>query len=107
MATNRQKFFKKHNIPLDESLSLKEMSKLSGFPVKALEEVRDRGFGAHRNNIESVRVKGSFKKDPSAPASSKLSAEQWAGGRLYAFLMKTPKVFYGADADIAERYGLK
>jgi hypothetical protein len=30
----------------------------------------------------------------------------WGYGRVYAFAMKTPKVFHGADKDIAEMYDL-
>ena len=30
----------------------------------------------------------------------------WAYGIVYAFVMKTPKVFKGADRDVAEMYDL-
>lgn len=105
-STNRLKFLKKHELPSDTSLSLSEMAKLSGFPIQALRLVRDRGIGAWKNSIGSVRMKDGS-KNPSAPRTSKMSKEQWSLGRVFAFLMKTKKVFYGADNDIREAYGLE
>lgn len=81
-------------------------------PLNALRKVYDRGIGAAKTNLESVRLKPgtkygpAFKKNVDAPRSAKLSPEQWAYGRVYAFVMKTPKVFKGADRDIAEMYDL-
>lgn len=113
MKTNRERFLQKHKLPQDTSLSLAEIAELSGFPLSALRLVYNRGIGAHSTNLESVRLKpGSgygraYQKGVQAPASAKLSPEQWAYGRLFAFVMKSPKVFYGADKDIKEMYGLK
>ena len=112
MSTNREKFYKKHNLPLDTSLSLLQISKLSGMPVTALRKVYERGRGAWKSNIESVRLRPgtkygpAYKKNVDAPRSAKLTAEQWGYGRVYAFVMKTPKVFKDADKDIAEMYDL-
>jgi hypothetical protein len=106
MSTNRLKFLRKHSLSADTSLSLQEIASLSGMPVGALKKVEKRGFGAYETNPESVRLKGSFKKDASAPLSRKLSPQQWARARVFAFVMKTRKVFYGADRDIAEQYRL-
>ena len=107
MLTNREQFLKKHKLPMDTSLSLLEISQLSKIPLEALQSVFNRGIGAYKTNPESVRVKGTFIKDPSVPISQKLSKEQWAYARVYAFVMKTQKVYYGADNDIRESYGLK
>ena len=96
----------KHNLPADTSLSLNDIAKLSGFPVKALKKVYSKGEGAYYSNPESVRLQGSFKKDPNAPLSKKLSPQQWAMARVYAFVMKTDKVFSEADRPIAEEYNL-
>lgn len=104
--TNRLKFLRKHNLPPDTSLSLSEIASYSGMPVAALRKVYEKGLGAYHTNPESVRVKGTFKKDASAPLSRKLSPQQWAMARVMAFVMKTPKVFYGADRHIAEEYRL-
>lgn len=91
---NSVAFKKKHNIPVGDGLSLKEIAKLSKMPVKALQEVYNKGIGAYKTNPQSVRpmVK---------------SAEQWAYARVYAFVMKTKSVFYGADKSIKEKYGIK
>ena len=104
--TNKQRFLKLHNLPKDSSLSIEQMSELSGFPEEALEAVYEKGLGAYSSDPISVRMKGTFKKNVDAPMSQKLSAHQWAAARVYAFLMKTKKVFYGADKHIAEEYDL-
>lgn len=106
-STNRIKFLRQHGLPSNTSLSLVEISNLARIPVAALSEVFKRGVGAHQTNPESVRMKGTFEKNVDAPISQKLSKEQWAYARVYAFVMKTPKVYYGADNDIRERFGLK
>ena len=106
--TNRERFLKLHNLPPDTHLSLAEISKLSGFPKAALTEIYDRGRGAWSSNIKSVRVKGSFKKDPNLrkyPRSARLTPEQWGYGRVYSFVMMRPGTFYKADKDIATRLG--
>ena len=105
-ATNRLKFLRKHGLSSDTSLSLPEIASYAKMPVAALRKVYQKGLGAYHTNPESVRVQGTFKKDPSAPLSRKLSPQQWAVARVYAFVMKTPKVFYGADKHIAEEYRL-
>jgi len=106
MATNRLKFLRKHYLTSDTTLSIGEIASYSGMPAAALRRVYQKGLGAYHTNPESVRVKGTFKKDPSAPMSRKLSPQQWGMARVYAFVMKTPKVFYGADRHIAEQYRL-
>lgn len=106
MKTNREAFLARHTLPADTSLSLRDISRLSGMPFSALKMVYNKGLGAYATNPESVRLKGSFKKDPSAPLSAKLSPQQWGMARVYAFVMKTPKVFRGADKHIAEMYDL-
>ena len=45
-------------------------------------------MGAHKTNPQSVRVKGSFKKDPKVPIHEKLSKKQWAMARVYSFVNK-------------------
>lgn len=106
MKTNRERFFAKHDLPKDASLSLNEIASLSGIPVGALRKVEKRGFGAYNTNPQSVRLQGTFQKGVNAPMSRKLSPQQWARARVYAFVMKTPKVFGKADKDIAEQYRL-
>lgn len=105
--TNRTAFLKRHGLSSDTSLSLNEVASYAGMPVAALRKVYQKGLGAYHTNPESVRVKGSFKKDPSVPLSRKLSPQQWAMARVYAFVMKTDKVFHGADKHIAEEFRLR
>jgi hypothetical protein len=88
---NSREFKKKHGIDLDEGLSLAEVSRLSGFPRKALQEVYDRGVGAYKTNPESVRPQVK-------------SPEQWAMARVYSFVMKRRSTFGGADKDVAVKY---
>ena len=104
--TNRERFLRKHNLPADYSPTMREVAQLADMPVGALRQVYKKGLGAYHTNPESVRVKGSFKKDASAPLSAKLSPQQWAMARVYAFVMRTPKVFRGADKHIAEAFNL-
>ena len=109
MKTNREQFLERFKLPLTVQLSLKEIATLSGMPIKALEEVRDRAYGAWKGNVSSIRLKGTFEKNydtKAFPRSARLGKEQWSFGRIYAFVNKSDKVFYGADRDIAERYGL-
>lgn len=105
MLTHRQRFLRAHGLPDSMSLSLGQISRLSGVPKDALQEVYNRGIGAWKSNPESVRLKGSFKKDPSAPRSMKLTKEQWAMARVYSFVDKG-KTYKTADADIVKEYEL-
>ena len=109
MATHKKQFFKRHSVK-EDSLSLGEISKISGVSFADLKEVYERGRGAWKTNIASVRVKGSYKKDPSAPRSAKLSAEQWGQARVYAFVNKLDRIKEGKqkrlnqDCDVAKKY---
>jgi hypothetical protein len=90
-------------------LSLSTISKLADMPIAALREVEARGGAAWKTNIESVRLKKDFSKNPDIvgfPRAERLSQAQWARGRVMAFVMKTKKVYYGADNDIRLKYGL-
>ena len=106
VMTNRERFYKSHGISPSQSLSLKEIARVSGFPLGLLQKVYDRGRGAWKSNPESVRLKEVYTKDASAPRSMKLSAEQWGYARVFSFLMMNPGTFYGADRDLAIQYGL-
>jgi len=72
---------------------MEEISKLSGMPKAALQEVYNKGVGAYKTNPASVR--------PSVK-----SAEQWAMGRVYSFVMKRKPTFRGVDKHIAEKYNI-
>lgn len=104
--TYKKQFLKKYGLPEDTSLSIEDISHLTGIPAEALQIVYNRGIGAWKTNPESVRL-FSFHKKSNAPRQARLGKEQWAGGRLYAFVMKAPKVYYGSDNDVREHYGLE
>ena len=105
MSTYKNKFNKKFGQDKDESNSKSKISKLSGIPKSILDDVYDRGIGAYKTNPQSVRMKGTFKKNVKAPLSQKLSKEQWAISRVYAFVMKTlnPKEPQNQDKDLIKK----
>jgi len=86
--TQKEEYNKRHNQPKDKSNSKADIVKKSKVPKKVLDEVYDRGLAAHKGNPASVRLKGSYKKDPKAPLSKKLSAQQWGMARVYSFVNK-------------------
>ena len=69
--TYKQQFNKKHKQPLSKSNSLKEISKLSGYELKGIKVIFEKGKGAYKSNPQSVR--------PNVK-----SPEQWAYARVYA-----------------------
>ena len=85
MLTHRERFLRKHHLE-DKSYSLKELSDISKVPLSILQEVYNRGIGAYRTNLKSVRLIGSYVKNVDAPAIYKLSKERWAYARVYSFL---------------------
>lgn len=89
MVTNKQKFNLKYKQPKDQPNSKKDISKLTGIPMKILDQVYDRGVGAYKSNPKSVR--------PSVK-----SPEQWAMARVYAFVVKS-KTYSTADSDLADK----
>jgi len=94
MSVPNSTLFKiKHGISPSEGLSLEEISKLSGMPRAALQEVFNKGVGA-------------FKTSPGSVRPSVKSAEQWAMGRVYSFVMKRKTTFGGVDKHIAEKYNI-
>tara|TARA_Y100001972_G_C7408120_1_gene211703 strand:- start:153 stop:449 length:297 start_codon:yes stop_codon:yes gene_type:complete len=73
--TYKQKFNKRFKQPLSKANSKKRISKLTKIPKSILDNVYDRGIGAYRTNPSSVRQQVT-------------SPEQWAMGRVYAFVGK-------------------
>ena len=105
MATHRLSYLRKMGLQ-DRAYSISELSKISGVPVAGLTAVYRRGLGAHRSNLESVRLKGTFAKNADTktfPASARLSAPQWAYARVYSFLDKG-RTYETTDSDIAKKY---
>jgi hypothetical protein len=105
--THRQQVLRALDLPSSTTLSVKELAEHTDLPEEALQEVYNRGIGAHKNT-GSVRLKKDFSKNPDTkrfPASARLSKEQWAMARVYSFVNKG-KTFKTADADIAREYKL-
>ena len=88
--TNKHKFNEKYKQPKNEPNSKKDITKLTGIPMKILDEVFDRGVGAFKTNPESVR-------------KTVKSPEQWAMGRVYSFVMKQKGTWGKADKDLADK----
>tara|TARA_R100000657_G_C4642188_1_gene87897 strand:+ start:561 stop:884 length:324 start_codon:yes stop_codon:yes gene_type:complete len=102
VLTNKQKFNKKYGQKQGQANSLADISKLTGVKKSILQDVYNRGVGAWKNNLASVRLK-SGKKDYKAPRSAKMGKEQWAIARVYSFVMggKTQKT---ADKDLWNKH---
>jgi len=99
--TNKNKFNIKYKQPKDQANSKRDISKLTGIPIKILDEVYDRGLMAHKNNPQSVRSL-SGKKIGGKSLKGKMSAQQWSMARVYAFVMKG-KTWQTADSDLADK----
>jgi hypothetical protein len=74
VETYRQKFNKKYGFPKDESHSLTEISKLTGYKLSGLKTIVEKGEGAYYSDPKSVRPQV---KNPT----------QWGLSRLYSAVM--------------------
>jgi hypothetical protein len=79
----------------DAEAALKRKALMAGVPYSTLLNVYKRGIGAFKTNPQSPAAKGVKSK------------EQWAFGRVAAFIEKRPTVYYGADDDLRRKAGLK
>ena len=105
--THRENVLHKLGYDKDEHPSLSQLSKEFDLPRSALQDIYNRGIGAWKTNISSVRLKSDFSKNPDTkhyPRGARLSKEQWASARVYSFLDKG-KTYSTADSDIAKRIG--
>jgi hypothetical protein len=104
MPTHRISYLKKVGLDPNESYSIAELSKVSKVPKSILQDVYNRGIGAHETNLTSVRLKKDFSKNynPAIPESARLSAEQWGMARVYSFLNKGT-TYKTTDSDLAEK----
>jgi len=80
VLTYKQKFNKKYGFEKDASHSLSEISKITGYQLKHLQIIFNKGIGAYKTNRKSVR--------PNVK-----SPEQWAYARVYASLDPTSKAY--------------
>ena len=74
VETYKQKFNKKYGFSKDESHSLSEISKLTGYKLAGLKIIQEKGEGAYYSNPESVRPQVK-------------SATQWGISRIYSAVM--------------------
>jgi len=74
MATNKEKFNRKHGQPKDTSNSVAKIARLSGISVSAARKIVEKGKAAYYNNPKSVRPQVK-------------SATQWGIARLYSAVM--------------------
>ena len=72
--TYKQKFNKKYGKKKDESNSLAEISRKTGYKISGLRKIVDKGKGAFYNNPKSVRPQVK-------------SATQWGIARVYSAVM--------------------
>tara|TARA_R100001463_G_scaffold110558_1_gene165400 strand:- start:66 stop:341 length:276 start_codon:yes stop_codon:yes gene_type:complete len=78
--TYKQKFNRKYKQPLNQSNSLSQISKLTGYKRSGLQTIFNKGVGAYKTNPQSVRP-------------SVRSPEQWAMARVYASVNKSSKAY--------------
>lgn len=78
VLTYKHKFNKKYGFKKDESHSLAEIAKLTGYQLKHLQIIYNKGIGAYSTSRNSVR--------PTVK-----SPEQWAMARVYASLDPSSK----------------
>ena len=74
VLTYRNRFNTKYGFPKDTSHSLKDIAKISGYELKHLQMIYNKGIGAYKTNPQSVR--------PSVK-----SPEKWAFARVYSAVM--------------------
>ena len=102
-TTNKNRFNTKYGFPKDQGHSKAEISRLTGIPVRILNEVWDRAAGARKSNPESVRRASDGKKIGNKSLKGKLSANAWGFGRIYSFVMKQKGTWGSADKDLADK----
>lgn len=73
--TYKQKFNKKYGFEKDESHTISEIAKLTGYKKKGLETIFLKGQGAYFTNPQSVRPQVK-------------SPEQWGAARIYSAVME-------------------
>jgi len=78
--TYKTDFNKKYGFKKDQSHSLQEIAKITGYKKKGLQTIYDKGIGAYKTNPSSVR-------------KNVVSKEQWAMARVYASINPKSKAY--------------
>jgi len=78
--TYKQQFNKKHKQPQNQSNSLEDIARLSGYELKGIKTIFKKGKGAYKTNPQSVRphIK---------------SASEWGYARVYASVNPKSKAY--------------
>ena len=87
VLTNKQKFNKIYNNPLNQSNSKEDISRLTKIDMKFLNEIFDRGLKAYENTSKDIK--------------KKINENAYAFGRLYAFIVKRKTGNLDYDLDIS------
>tara|TARA_R100001369_G_scaffold78373_1_gene107999 strand:+ start:210 stop:485 length:276 start_codon:yes stop_codon:yes gene_type:complete len=80
VRTYKQQFNAKYKQPLSQPNSLKDISRLTGYQIKGLRIIFNKGKGAYKSNPQSVRP-------------NVTSPEQWAYARVYASVNPKSKAY--------------
>lgn len=78
--TYKHDFNKKYGFKKEEDHSLKEISKITGYQLKGIQTIYNKGIGAYKTNPQSVRP-------------NVRSKEQWAQARVFAALDSSSKAY--------------
>ena len=80
VLTYKQQYNKKYKFKKDEDHSLSDISKKTGYKLKGLQTIYNKGIGAYKTNPQSV-------------GPNVKSKEQWAMARVYAAINPKSKAY--------------
>ena len=80
VVTYKEQYNKKYGFKKGTSHSLKDISKTTGYQMKGLQTIYNKGVGAYKSNPQSVRPQVKSK-------------EQWAMARVYASINPKSKAY--------------
>ena len=78
VMTYKQKFNRKYKQPLNQSNSLSQISKLTGYKRSGLQTIYNKGIGAFKT---------------AGPSRPNMTKEQWAMARVYASVNTSSKAY--------------
>jgi hypothetical protein len=78
VMTYKQKFNRKYKQPLNQSNSLSQISKLTGYKRSGLQTIYNKGTGAFKT---------------AGPSRPNMTKEQWSMARVYASVNKSSKAY--------------
>ncbi len=76
--TYKQKFNRKYGQPLNQSNSLSQISKLTGYKRSGLQTIYNKGTGAFKT---------------AGPSRPNMNIQSWSYGRVYASVNKSSKAY--------------